>query len=84
MKLCTEILAYYLSKESAQIMFPELQLNAKEIVQLQCYQALCKIRDIIHDDTLEDAECFQRIEAIVCANNHRSNSFPSFSLPFIE
>ena len=36
------------------------------IVELQCYQALRKIREILDDDTLEDKECFDRIEEIVC------------------
>ena len=35
------------------------------IVELQCYQALRKIREILDDDTLEDKECFDRIEEIV-------------------
>lgn len=67
MELHAEILAHYLSKENAQIVFPDLQLNAAEILQLQCYQALRRIKAIIQDDTLEDAECFTRIEEIICA-----------------
>lgn len=65
MKLYTEILAHYLSQENAQILFPDLQLNAKEIVEMQCFQALHKIKDILHDDTLEDDECFLKIEEII-------------------
>ena len=67
MKLYAEILAQYLSQENAQIIFPNLQLDAKEITQLQCYHALCKIKAIIQDDTLDDSECFMKIEQIVCA-----------------
>ena len=37
-----------------------------QIVELQCYQALQKIREILDDETLEDRECFDRIEKIVC------------------
>lgn len=66
MELNVEILAQFLSQENAQIIFPELRLNAAEIVQLQCYQTLCKIQEIVRDDTLEDAECFERIERIIC------------------
>lgn len=67
MELYVEILARYLSKKDAQIVFPDLQLNAKEIVEQKCYQALCRIKDVIQDDTLEDAECFMQIEEIICA-----------------
>ena len=65
MKLEVELLAHYLAQEDAQILFPQLQLDAKEIVQLQCYQTLCRIQEIVRDDTLEDTECFERIERIV-------------------
>ena len=36
------------------------------IVEMQCYQALHQIREILDDDALEDKECFDRIERIVC------------------
>lgn len=65
MELSVEILARCLAQEDAQIIFPQLQLNAKEILELQCYQTLCRIREIVCDDALEDAECFERIERIV-------------------
>ncbi len=67
MELYREILAHYLSKQDAQIIFPDLQINADAIIQRQCYQALRKIRSIIQDESLEDAECFMRIEQIICA-----------------
>ena len=66
MELYVEILARYLAQENARLVFPDLQLNAKEIVELQCYQALCQIQEIVRDDSLEDAECFERIERIIC------------------
>lgn len=71
MKLNVEILAHFLSQENAQILFPQLQLDAKEIIQLQCYQTLCRIQEIVRDDTLEDAECFERIERIVAEFENR-------------
>ena len=66
MELYKEILAHYLAQEDAQIVFPDLQLTAKEIVEMQCYQALCRIKNILHDDTLEDDACFLKIEEIIC------------------
>lgn len=67
MKLGNEILAHFLSQQNVHITFPDLQLNAKEIVEMQCYQTLRKIQEIVHDDTLEDKECFYRIERIIYA-----------------
>ena len=32
---------------------------------MECYKALRKIRAILADDRLNDAECFQKIEEIV-------------------
>ena len=66
MELSVEILAHFLSKQNAQIIFPGLLLNSKEIIELQCYQTLSKIQKIVHDDTLDDTECFERIERIIC------------------
>lgn len=40
--------------------------TAKEIVADGSYKALEKIRAILADDALSDAECFRKIEAIVC------------------
>lgn len=66
MELYTQILAHLLSQENAQVTFPGLQITASEIVEQQCYQALCKIKAIIEDDSLTDEACFTQIEAIVC------------------
>ena len=45
MKLSVEILAHFLAQEKAQVIFPQLQLNAEKIVEMQCYQTLRKIQD---------------------------------------
>ena len=66
MELGIEILAQFLAQQKAEITFPQLKLNAAEIVELQCYQTLRKIQEIVRDDTLEDDECFDRIEQIIC------------------
>lgn len=67
MNLSREILAHYLAQQYAEILFPNLQMNAKEIIELQCYQTLQKIQQIIQDNRIDDEECFIRIEEIVCA-----------------
>jgi len=63
MKLYKEILAKALEKEEMIILFPNLQLNANELVQTKCYQALQTIKSIIEDEGLSDFEC---VEQIVC------------------
>ena len=65
MELYKEILAKALEQERMEIYFPKLTLNATEIISQTCYQALEKINHIIRDDTLNDNECYQRIEAII-------------------
>ena len=67
MDLYAEILAHYLQQQYAQIIFPNLQLNAKEIAQMECYRALDKIRAIIRDEQYSDEDCVMKIEEIVCA-----------------
>ena len=66
MELYKEILAQILSQQNAQIMFPDLHLDAKKIVETECYKALQKIKAVIEDDNLEDESCFRKIEEIVC------------------
>ena len=66
MELGIEILARFLAQQNAQITFSDLKLSASEILELQCYQTLRKIQEIVRDDTLEDKECFERIERIIC------------------
>ena len=67
MKLCHEILAHYLSQQNAQILFPDLHLDASAVVESSCLQIVEKIRAIIANDSLSDKECFMQIEEIVSA-----------------
>lgn len=67
MELFQEILYHVLAKENIQISFPQLKnTDATKIVELECYQALRKIKAILEDEALSDSACFQQIEAIVC------------------
>lgn len=40
--------------------------RGEEWFYLYCYQTLQKIRDIVRDESLDDRECFAKIEEIVC------------------
>ena len=67
MELYKEILAKALENEELHILFPQLQINAAQIVELECYKTLQKIKAVIESDGLSDAECFVKIEEIILA-----------------
>lgn len=66
MDLYKEILAQAMIREGLVIEFPTLRLSAEEIVEMECYKALQQIKEILGDGALDDAECFEKIEQIVC------------------
>ena len=45
----------------------DFSFDPTAIVNSICYQTLQKIKAIIEDDSLDDPECFMKIEQIVCA-----------------
>ena len=65
MKLFAELLVKALENERVEVTFPDMKLPPEEIVEIKSYAALCKIKSIIEDDTLDDPECFKKIEEIV-------------------
>lgn len=66
MRLFQDILKEILMEEEVQVVFPNLKLSPGELVEMKCYRALREIKRILEDDTLEDKECFGKIEEIVC------------------
>lgn len=64
MELYKELQLQILSEENMQISFNNLNVN--ELLESVCYRTLCRIKEIIEDDTLDDPECFMKIEEIVC------------------
>ena len=44
----------------------EFYKELKELFDTVCYRALKKIKAVLEDDTLEDSDCFEKIEEIVC------------------
>lgn len=65
MKLFQDILKEILMEEEVQVVFPNLKMSPSELVEMRCYMALRKIKKILEDDTLDDKECFAKIEEIV-------------------
>ena len=67
MELLQEILCHVLADKKVQVSFSGLtDTEVIKIAELECYKALQKIKAILEDDSLEDSECFYRIEEIVC------------------
>ena len=66
MDLYKEILLCILESEECQVVFPNIKKDLSELVEMKCYEILKKIQAIIQDDSLDDEDCFMRIEKIIC------------------
>ena len=66
MVLYIEILSKVLAGQEMQVTFPNLTMSVEDMLQMKCYQALKRIKQIIQDETLTDGECFCQIEEIIC------------------
>lgn len=64
MDLYKEILIHALEQGKVEVTFPKMSIS--EITEGICYMALQRIKDIVHDESLDDEECFMKIEEIVC------------------
>lgn len=64
MELYKEILSHALSYGEVKVTFPCEDISV--VTEGICYQALQKIKAIVQDQRLDDKECFDRIEEIVC------------------
>lgn len=64
MDLYKEILIHALEQGKVEVTFPKMSIS--EITEGICYTALQRIKDIVHDECLNDEECFMKIEEIIC------------------
>ncbi|MEG1578691.1 MAG: hypothetical protein RR336_08005, partial [Oscillospiraceae bacterium] len=64
MQLYEEIFSS-LAEEKLQVLIEAVKNNSSQIIEGRCYQALNKIKAVIQDDSLEDKDCFLKIEAII-------------------
>ena len=68
MTLYQEILIHLLENQQIEVHIPALASDTLEhLAESVCYQTLQKILEIVRDESLDDAACFQRIEEIVRA-----------------
>jgi len=81
MELYEQILYHLLEDKNAkvEVTFPGVKFSAQELVESAAYCALSQIQRILKDNTLNDEECYYKIEAIVseferigsgCGNRH--------------
>ena len=67
MELCRDIFANFLSEYYIETVVPLLEEKLKEIAEMKCCRALQKIKAVVENDSLDDPECFMKIEEIVRA-----------------
>ncbi len=65
MDLYKEILISALAREESYISFPRFDGNLEKLFEKECYKIIQKIKEILNDDSLDDKECFERIERLV-------------------
>ncbi|MBQ8605396.1 MAG: hypothetical protein IJ408_01545 [Clostridia bacterium] len=66
MELYKDILVRLLEKQTIKVEFPEFTQCTAEVIDSICYNALKDISIILKNDELTDADCFLKIEEIVC------------------
>lgn len=66
MDLYREIFIHVLCGQKMKIDFPNLEGNIQALLESTCYQTLEKTKEVMHDDSLNDPECFAKIEKNVC------------------
>ena len=64
-KFFTELMVGALKYGRMEVRFPDMKLDPAELVEMKSFAALTRIKKLIEDDTLDDPECFKKIEGIV-------------------
>ena len=64
MELWEELLFGLLQNEEIEIRFPNAP-SFEKMLENKCYQTLQQIKEVIEDVSLDDKECFERVERIV-------------------
>ena len=67
MELYKDILSHALIRGEITVTLSSPSRTVSEIVEGECYRALRRIKEILADDSLEDSDCFAKIEEIICA-----------------
>ena len=62
MKLCQTILANIAKQHEGVIMDSDIE----RLFEKECYLMLERIKAILEDNSIDDKDCFEKIESIVC------------------
>ena len=65
MDLYKEILVNILAENHVEVTFPDIDIEISKLFEKKCFQALKKIKTVIEDDSLDDPDCFNKIEEII-------------------
>ena len=66
MNFTQQLLANIVCQYDVKISFPQLESGLERLTENRCLELLQNIHAILKDDCLNDAECFTKIEKIVC------------------
>lgn len=66
MDLYKEIVIEMLKKGELVGVAPNDTVTLNDLVEMKCYRVLQLIRQILDHESLDDRECFMKIEEIVC------------------
>lgn len=66
MKLLGEIMNQTQKKKPIQISSADTETDLSQLLELECYQMILEIKTVLEDESLADADCFNKIEALVC------------------
>ncbi len=66
MNLWQEMLCRQLENQRVEITFPQIdRIDLNRLLETESYIALQMIKNIIRDETLDDKDCFEKIEEII-------------------
>ena len=60
-----ELVARLAENEKVEVTLPGIKTPLEEMVEARCFDILWKIKEVIDDESLNDPECFQKIESII-------------------
>ena len=66
MEVATALLTHILAQKKLQVKVTIEGVDLAALLERDSLVLLSRIREILRDDTLDDGECFAKIEALVC------------------
>ena len=60
-----ELVARLAENEKVEVTLLGIKTPLEEMVAARCFDILWKIKEVIDDESLNDPECFQKIESII-------------------